>query len=234
MRNVLITGANRGLGYELAAEAAARGYQVWAGVRGPGSPAGKLHALVERYADLVHVLPLDVTDENSVKYAFEQMASRIDSLDVVINSAAILLGRDQKLEELELEQVEQSFQTNLFGPLLVMKHAIPLLGKGHDQAIINISSEAGSMAGAYGGDYSYAISKSALNMFTAQLRSQYAPLGYAVYAVHPGWIRTDMGGEAAPGDASESAAGIMDLVDRKRGDLEGAFFVDHKGEPMKL
>lgn len=234
MKNIVITGANRGLGYELAAEAAARGYQVWAGIRGPGSQAGKLRELVERYTGRVHVLPLDVTDEGAVKYAFEQLASCVDSLDAVVNNSAILLGREQTLEKLEIEQVEQSFQTNLFGPMLVLKHALPLLSKGGNQAIINISSEAGSMAGAYGGDYGYALSKSALNMFTAQLRSQYAPLGYAVYAVHPGWIRTDMGGDAAPGDASESAAGIMDLVDRKRGNREGAFFVNHIGEPMKL
>lgn len=234
MKTIVITGANRGLGYELAEEAAGRGWQVWAGIRGPGSNTEKLQSLVERYPDSVHVLPLDVTDEGSVKYAFEQLASRIDALDAVVNNAAVLLGRDQKLEELSLEQVEQSFQTNLYGPILVMKHALSLLSKGREQAIINISSEAGSMSGAYGGDYSYAISKSALNMFTAQLRSQFAPRGYAVYAVHPGWIRTDMGGDKAPGDASESAAGIMDLVERKREAREGAFFVNHTGEPMEL
>jgi NAD(P)-dependent dehydrogenase (short-subunit alcohol dehydrogenase family) len=234
MKNIVITGANRGLGYELAAEAAARGYQVWAGIRGPGSHAGKLRELVERYNGRVHFLPLDVADEGAVKYAFEQLAACVDSLDAVVNNSAILLGREQTLEKLEIEQVEQSFQTNLFGPMLVIKYAMPLLSKGGNQAIINISSEAGSMSGAYGGDYAYALSKSALNMFTAQLRSQFAPKGYAVYAVHPGWIRTDMGGDAAPGDAAESAAGIMDLVDRKRGDREGAFFVNHIGEPMKL
>lgn len=234
MKNIIITGANRGLGYELAAEAAARGYQVWAGVRGPGSSAEKLLSLAEQYPEQVQVLSLDVTDETSVRYAFDELATRIDSLDIVINSAAILLGRDQKLEGLEMELVKQSFQTNLYGPMLVMKHALPLLSKGSDQAIINVSSEAGSMAGAYGGDYGYALSKSALNMFTAQLRKQFAPLGYAVYAVHPGWIRTDMGGEKAPGDAGESAAGILDLAERKLGDAEGAFFVNQRGEPMKL
>jgi NAD(P)-dependent dehydrogenase (short-subunit alcohol dehydrogenase family) len=234
MKNIVITGANRGLGYELTVEAAARGYQVWAGVRGPGSSAEKLQSLVEQYPEHVHVLPLDVTDETSVRYAFEQLADRIDSLDIVINSAAILLGRDQKLEGLDIALVEQSFQANLYGPMLVLKHALPLLSQGTDQAIINVSSEAGSMAGAYGGDYGYALSKSALNMFSAQLRKQYAPLGYAVYAVHPGWIRTDMGGDKAPGDATESAVGILDLAERKRGDVAGAFFVNHKGEPMKL
>lgn len=234
MRNILITGANRGLGSELAAEAAARGYQVWAGARDANSSGEKLRALQEQYPGQVHVLQLDVTDENSVKNAFEKLGGRIEALDVIVNNAAILLGRDQKLEDFELELVDRQIRTNLYGPMLVLKYGVPLLGKGNGQAIINISSEAGSMAGAYAGDYGYALSKSALNMFTAQLRSAYGRKGYAVYAVHPGWIKTDMGGNAAPGDASESASGIMDLAERKRGEIEGEFFVNHLGEPMKL
>lgn len=98
---ILITGANRGLGYELAAEATARGHHVWAGVRGPGSSADRLRALQEKYPEGVTVLPLDVTDEQAVAYAREQVSGRVDALDAVINNAAILLGRDQKLEELD-------------------------------------------------------------------------------------------------------------------------------------
>lgn len=234
MRNILITGANRGLGNELAAEAAARGYQVWAGVRGTNSSQEKLQALKEQYQGQVHVLQLDVTDEESVKHAWSELGSRIEALDVIVNNAAILLGRNQKLADFELDLVEQQFRTNLYGPMLVLKYGVSLLGKGNEQAIINISSEAGSMAGAYAGDYGYALSKSALNMFTAQLRSAYGPQGYAVYAVHPGWIRTDMGTDAATGDPAVAAAGIMDLAERKRGDVSGSFFVNHLGEPMKL
>ncbi|RIX52696.1 SDR family oxidoreductase [Paenibacillus nanensis] len=231
---ILITGANRGLGYELASEAAARGHHVWAGVRGPGSSADRLRALQEQYPQGVTLLPLDVTDEQAVAYAREQVTKRTDAIDVVINNAAILRGRDEKLEELDLEQVEESFQTNVYGPILVMKHFLPLLRKGKEQAVINISSEAGSLANAWAGDYSYGMSKAALNMFTAQLRSLLVPHGFAVYAVHPGWIRTDMGGSEATGDAAESARSILDLAERKVVPEEGKWFVDKKGNPMKL
>ncbi|WP_307200689.1 SDR family oxidoreductase [Paenibacillus harenae] len=231
---ILITGANRGLGLALAREACARGHAVLAGVRGPGSSVEQLQPLIEQYGDRVTILPIDVADENSIRYASEQAAVRFEGIDVIINSAAILLGRNQKLEQLDLEQLEQSFQTNLYGPILVLKHFLPLLRKGQRQAVINISSEAGSSAGAYGGDYSYALSKSALNMFSAQLRAELGPQGMLVHAVHPGWIRTDMGGEQAPGDAEESARGILDLAERQTTAEGGALFIDHRGVPMRL
>ncbi|KRE46593.1 SDR family oxidoreductase [Paenibacillus sp. Soil522] len=230
--NILITGANRGLGLALATEACERGHHVLAGVRGPDSAAEDLQELLAKFTGQLTILPLDVADENSVRYACEQLKSRIRSLDAIINSAAILLGRDQKLEQLDMEQVEQSFQTNLFGPIVVLKHFLPLLRQGERQSIINISSEAGSFAGAYGGDYSYALSKSALNMFSAQLRRELAPQGIVVHALHPGWIRTDMGGEQAPCDATVSAAGILNIIERKT-EAE-ALFIDHQGAPMKV
>lgn len=230
--NILITGANRGLGLALAGEACERGHRVLAGVRGPGSSAEGLQELVEKFPGQVTILPLDVADENSVRYAYEQAVSRYQSLDAVINSAAILLGRDQKLEGLDMEQVEQSFQTNLFGPIIVLKHFMPLLRQGKQQSIINISSEAGSFAGAYGGDYSYALSKSALNMFSAQLRQELSAQGIIVHAVHPGWIKTDMGGDQAPGDAKISAAGILNIIERKT--AADALFIDHQGAPMRI
>lgn len=231
---ILITGANRGLGLALAEEACSRGHKVLAGVRGPGSSADGLQQLLERFAEQVTILPLDVSDENSVRYACEQASSRIGSLDAIINSAAILRGRDQKLEQLDFGQMEETFQTNLYGPMAVLKHFLPLLRKGERQSVINISSEAGSFAGAYGGDYSYALSKSALNMFSAQLRRELAPAGILVHAVHPGWIKTDMGGERAPGDARESAKGILDLIERRTEAPSDALFIDHAGKQMSL
>ncbi|MGO4543479.1 SDR family oxidoreductase [Paenibacillus sp. 2TAB23] len=230
--NLLITGANRGLGLALANEACERGHHVLAGVRSPGSSAEGLLKLASAFPEKVTIVPLDVTDEQSVRYAYEQVASRYDRIDGIINSAAILLGREQKLGELNLEQLEQSFQTNLFGPIAVLKHFLPLLVNGEKPTVINISSEAGSFAGAYGGDYSYAMSKSALNMFSAQIRNELAPHGVLVHALHPGWIRTDMGGDQAPGDAANSAKGILDIVERKK--AADALFIDHTGAPMPL
>ncbi|MEK3881910.1 SDR family NAD(P)-dependent oxidoreductase [Paenibacillus sp. PL2-23] len=231
---LLITGANRGLGCELAAEAARRGHRVWAGVRNPESLSESLSALRTLYPQQVIALALDVTEEASIAQARSVLERQAGALDGIINNAAVLLGREQKLEELDMDQMEMSVQTNLYGPLMVLKHFLPLLRKGRQQAIINISSEAGSMTHAYAGDYAYGITKAALNMFTAQLRSELAKLDYAVYAVHPGWIRTDMGGQQATGDAAEAAASIMDLAERKQLPAEGAWFIDRHGASMEL
>lgn len=232
--DILITGASRGLGLEMAAEAAGRGYRVWAGTRQAPAAGSGLAELSSRHPGQVVPVLLDVADEQSVLRTFRDISERTEGLDIIVNNAAILEGRGQSIEELDLGQVERSFRTNLYGPLLVMKHGTALLRRKRGGAVINISSEAGSMAGAYGGDYSYALSKAALNMFTAQLRNLLERDGLLVLAVHPGWIRTDMGGGQAPGDAAESAKGILDLAERKRVPEAGAWFVDHSGKPMPL
>ncbi|KAA8745393.1 SDR family oxidoreductase [Paenibacillus sp. UASWS1643] len=231
---ILITGANRGLGLALTTKACARGHQVFAGVRSAESSAERILALSTQFPEQIKILSLDVTNENSVRYASEQVSSQMSSLDVIINSAAILLGREQKLAQLDFVQVQQSFQTNLFGPMIILKYFLPLLKKGKHQAVVNISSEAGSVAGAYGGDYSYALSKAALNMFSAQLRQELKPEGVLVHAVHPGWIRTDMGGDHAPGNATESANGILDIIERKIEAENEALFIDHKGKAISI
>jgi NAD(P)-dependent dehydrogenase (short-subunit alcohol dehydrogenase family) len=100
--------------------------------------------------------------------------------------------------------------------------------------VINVSSEAGSIALAYGGDYPYGISKTALNMFSKQLNDELRPRGIRVLAVHPGWIRTDMGGSEAPLEASDSANGILDLLERKTVVKEELFFVDYTGRSMPI
>lgn len=232
--NLLITGANRGLGLELTAEAVARGHKVLAGIRSPESSKEKITELQERYPNQITIVPLDTSEEHSVMYAATQVMQRESHIDGIINSAAILLGREQKIEELSFEDMDSSFRTNLYGPMMVIKHFLPLLKKGSQQSIINISSEAGSFSNAYGGDYPYAITKSALNMFSAQLHKQLTPQGYQVFAVHPGWIRTDMGGDKAPGDASVSARGIVDLIERKTLVTVDTSFIDFRGQPMPI
>jgi NAD(P)-dependent dehydrogenase (short-subunit alcohol dehydrogenase family) len=232
--NLLITGANRGLGLELTTEACARGHRVLAGIRSPESSQDQINELQLRYPSQITIVPLDTSEEHSIMYAATQVALRHSHIDGIINSAAILLGRDQKIEDLSIEDMENSFQTNLYGPMLVIKHFLPLLKKGTQQSIINISSEAGSFSNAYGGDYSYALTKSALNMFSAQLHKQFTPHGYQVYAIHPGWIRTDMGGDKAPGDASVSARGIIDIIERKTQVNVDVTFIDFNGQPMPM
>jgi NAD(P)-dependent dehydrogenase (short-subunit alcohol dehydrogenase family) len=231
---LLITGANRGLGFALTTEAVERGHTVFAGVRSLEHPIESLSQLRSDFPDQVILLPLDVTDEATCLAASKRLESENITLDVIINNAAILNERSKRIEELDLEKVEQSFQINLFGPMRVIKFFLPILTKRPESSIINISSEAGSFQNAYGGDYPYALSKSALNMFSKQLRKYLADDQVSVYAVHPGWIKTDMGGEQAPGTPEESARGILNIVEKKQKITSTSSFINTKGEPMPL
>jgi len=226
---IFISGASRGLGLALVEAAAGRGHTVWAGVRDPGS----LSAASERYPGLIRPVELDVAAESSIAAAAVVLRDQGVRLEAIVNNAAVLLGRSATIEELELAELSDSFTVNLFGPLLVVKHLLPLVADRRTAVIVNISSEAGSTAGAYGGDYPYALSKAGLNYFSLQLRAYLRDAGTKVYAVHPGWIQTDMGGAAAPGDPVEAAAGILRLIENR--DVQGeAVFVDYTGAPLPL
>ncbi|MEC0267270.1 SDR family oxidoreductase [Paenibacillus anseongense] len=231
--NIVITGANRGLGYELTLAAVQRGHKVIAGNRSP-QEEGNLLELASRFPGQIKTVQLDVCDEESIARLAETLRAGNQTVDAVINNAGILLGRGVALEELPIQDVVRSFEVNLFGPMMLIKHLLPLMEEGSSRAILNISSEAGSMSNAYGGDFPYAISKTAINMFSKQLKKYVKNRGIRVYAIHPGWIKTDMGGEKAPGDPAESANGIIDILEMKKEIDPESFFVNYKGEPMPM
>ena len=229
---ILITGANRGLGLALAQIGAERGHHIVAGVRDTEQGKEKLSEL--EISKSISIVPLDVTKEDSVIQAANLVKEQFGTIDAIINNAGILLERDKKIEELDLEQVQLSFDVNLFGPMRVVKHFLPLLFLGDSSSIINISSEAGSFENAYGGDYAYAASKTALNMFSQQLNQYVNDKNIQVYAVHPGWIRTDMGGSNAPGNPIETAKGIFNLIETRLTVESKYVFINHEGKPMAI
>jgi NAD(P)-dependent dehydrogenase (short-subunit alcohol dehydrogenase family) len=229
---ILITGANRGLGLALSQVGAERGHQILAGVRNLQKSTESL-TQSEMYKS-ISLLPLDVTDEESVSSAATTVKENFGSIDAIINNAGVLLERDQQIEDLDLDQVKVTFDVNFFGPIRVVKHFLPLLMMGDRSSIINISSEAGSMTNAYGGDYAYASSKTALNMFTQQLNQYVKSKNINVYSVHPGWIKTDMGGDRAPGNPIDTAKGIFDIIEGKREIERSKVFITYDGQPMPL
>lgn len=229
---ILVTGANRGLGLALAQTGAERGHHIVAGVRDVRQGEDKLSNF--EFSKSISIVPLDVTNEESVIRAANFVKEQFGSIDAIINNAGILLERDKTIEELSLDQVQVSFDVNLFGPMRVVKYFLPLLLMGDSTTIINISSEAGSFDNAYGGDYAYAGSKTALNMFSQQLSRYVNGNNIQVYAVHPGWIKTDMGGESAPGNPHDTANGILELIENNRRIESKYVFIDHKGNPMPV
>jgi NAD(P)-dependent dehydrogenase (short-subunit alcohol dehydrogenase family) len=234
--NILITGAGRGLGLELTKLALERGHAVAACVRDANAPSDSLRELAARYPDSLRIEQLDIVSEPDAERLAERLKADSFRLDALVNNAGILLGRGDGISALSMDDVRRTFEVNLFGPLTVAKHLTPLLRESESGAdiVINVSSEAGSFSGAYGGDYPYALSKIALNMFSKQLNEELKLRGIRVLAVHPGWIRTDMGGSSAPLSAADSARGIMGLIEGATVVPEDVFFVDYAGRPMPL
>ncbi len=211
MKRILITGANRGLGLELTRQYAASGQRVFASCRAP-QKAAALQAVAAQHQGRVSLHPLDVGQKETIAAAAAQIGSQTEGLDVLINNAAIHLG-DEHLAEVQPDRLLQTLQVNAVGPVLVVQAFIDLLRNGQNPQIINISSEAGSisMMKAFRG-YGYYGSKAAENMYTRALAFDPEAAGITVIAIHPGWVRTDMGGPDAHLSVAESAAGILKVA----------------------
>ena len=230
MKRVLITGSNRGLGLALAGESLDRGYRVFATCRRPDE-AQELRRLQDRNPDLVTILRLDVTDEESIQGAVDAVAVQVDGLDLLINNAGI--NPDEYLGGLAADTMLHTYHVNSVGPILVAQAYLDLLRAADDARVLNISSTSGSLAQkSSGGGYSYSSSKSALNMLTRALAFDLRSVGIVVIAIHPGWVRTDMGGASAPLSPAASARGILDVADDVDGEDTGSFLRhDGRGAP---
>jgi NAD(P)-dependent dehydrogenase (short-subunit alcohol dehydrogenase family) len=211
MKRIVITGANRGLGLGLARQYAARGERVFAGCRSP-ERAAELKELAAEYPAQVTILPLDVADEGSITQSAAIVADETDALNLLFNNAAIGSG-GETVKNFQADDALHIININAVGQILVAKHFVDLVKLGSEPAIVNVSSEAGSIANMNNfRSYYYSASKSTLNMFTRALAADPDAEGITVIALHPGWVRTDMGGPEATLSVAESAEGILQVV----------------------
>jgi NAD(P)-dependent dehydrogenase (short-subunit alcohol dehydrogenase family) len=234
----LISGANRGLGLELVREGARLGIEIIAACRGKGED---LSALAGAHPDLIHVVSMDVADTRSVEEAFKEIAGKYPNLNGFINNAAVLYGskfdtRDP-ITNIDIDETTVTFNTNVLGPIRVMKYFMPLVyAAPKERCIVNISSN-GAVIRPGGHVYaSYSASKSALNCYTQRMRnylaSQTDKADIRVYMIHPGKMRTEMGKELGEIEPSEAAAGIWDIIIHRK-DLNAPIpFYDYKGKLM--
>ena len=209
---ILITGANRGLGLELAKTWIAAGHEVWGSAR----TADPVDFLALEPAGAI---TLDLGDEASIAAGFEALATQIDSLDLLVNCAgldarAFGIQDPRGPFDVEAEPFTEVIRINATGPMLVTREALPLLRAGADSLVLNISSQLGSMqvAATKGRDTSYCVSKAALNMWSVKAAETLRPEGIAVVMLHPGWVSTDMGGTSADLTPTESATSIVAAV----------------------
>jgi NAD(P)-dependent dehydrogenase (short-subunit alcohol dehydrogenase family) len=219
---VLITGANRGIGLEYARQFAAKGFKVIGTARDPAD-AKELAAVAGR------VEPLDVTDAASVA----ALAARLNgvAIDILVNNAGMFDRKDVSVDRVDFVMMEQTFAVNTLGPLRVTQALLPNLRAGKRRTIVNMSSQLGSIEQSNGDWYAYRASKAALNQITRTLSAELASDGFTVVVLHPGWVRTDMGGAGATYTPQESVRGLITVID-KLGPADNGRFYDFKGNPI--
>lgn len=233
---VFITGANRGLGLELTRQYLERGDQVFAASRQP-TEAGDLQRLRRQYPERLTLLPLDVTNAESIAAAAQAVQAATDGLDVLINNAGVYPhagsgDAHQRLGQLTHEDAIETMQVNAIGPLLVAQALLPLLRAGRKGRILSISSGQGSLTWKATGDpYHYSASKAAMNMYMRSLAAEIGKYGLLSVIVDPGWMRTDMGGDHATQDPADSARGIIRMAEQLHAEENGSF-VTWQGQPV--
>jgi NAD(P)-dependent dehydrogenase (short-subunit alcohol dehydrogenase family) len=226
-RIALVTGANRGIGREVARQLAVRGFRVVLGARRP--EAGRKAAAELGGAGRVEFLEIDVADAASITRAAQHLAALADHLDVLVNNAGILEDGTATAPEVDAAVVRRTFETNTLGPLLVTQAMLPLLLKAPGGArIINVSSGAGALGEMTNWAPAYSISKTALNAVTRQFAAALRTQRIAVNSVCPGWVRTDMGGAGATRTVEQGADTIVWLATEAPLSLTGGFLRDRQ------
>jgi len=224
-KTALVTGANKGIGFEVARQLARLGLRVFLGARNP--KAGREAAEKLSSEGEIVFLEIDVSDRDSIRRAADEFTRQAKCLDVLVNNAGVLLDDDKGALDVTPEIFADTLRTNTLGPWLVAQAFTPLLKKSSTPRIVNVSSGSGQLeGGADGWAPCYSVSKTALNGVTVQLAA--ALPKFAVNSVCPGWVRTDMGGKNAERSVGEGAATIVWLATAAPQDLTGKFLKDRK------
>jgi NAD(P)-dependent dehydrogenase (short-subunit alcohol dehydrogenase family) len=219
----LVTGANRGIGFEVVRGLAERGYLALLASRS-AADGEEAAAKLQNLGLAVEPLLLDVTDAASVAAAHKLVRQRYGRLDSLVNNAGVLLDEGVPGLQVPIETVHATFEVNVYGALRVAQSFAPLIVETGGGNIVNVSSIMGQLAYAGPGYLAYRSSKAALNMVTRVLAAELKPHAVRVNSAHPGWVRTRMGGPAAPGTPQEGAKPIIWLATLGSDGPTGGFF----------
>lgn len=221
----LVSGANHGIGAEVARQLATKGMAVVIGARTP--EAGKAtKAAVEREGGEGLIVQLDIRDLASVAASIATIHNTYGQLNVLVNNAGIDYDTDQRASNADLDRVRDILGVNLLGAWSLAQAALPLMREtSGSRAIVNVSSSAGQLARMGAGPPGYSVSKTALNALTRLLAADLAEDGILVNAVDPGWVATDMGGEGGR-SVCDGASGIVWAATLDCDGPTGGFFRD--------
>jgi NAD(P)-dependent dehydrogenase (short-subunit alcohol dehydrogenase family) len=226
MKTAVVTGANKGIGHEVARQLGTKGFHVFVGARNSANGRMATEALRKNGA-MATFVSLDVSDPESIRNAVRFVSAAADHLDVLVNNAGVILEGDNSITQLEAETVTQTFQTNTLGPLLVTQAFLPLLSKSNHPRVINVSSGGGQLAdGMDTWAPAYCLSKTALNAVTCLFAA--ALPNFSINSVCPGWVRTDMGGANATRSVEQGAETIVWLATEAPATLTAKFLRDRK------
>jgi len=215
----LITGVGRGIGQELARALLLRGERVIGTLRDTVQAPEALNEFIE--GRQLRLSTLDVRDDTSIAEAVRQID---EPVDVLVNNAGIIGPQRQSTLDMDFAGFLETLQVNTLGPLRIAQAFLPHLRRATNSKIMTISSRMGSLSYAKSDRIAYRASKAAVNKVMQGLATDLQPEGIIVVAVHPGWVRTDMGGSGGDISVEESAAGLIRLMDRLAPEESGGFF----------
>lgn len=228
-RVALVTGANRGLGFETCRQLALLGLTVVLSARDLTKGEIAARQLIEGGLDVIFY-ELDMSNQNHMGRIAHQIEQQYERLDILVNNAAILYDTWQSAVDANLDVVNQALTINLYGPWKLSQVCIPLMKRNEYGRIVNVSSGAGSLHYMTSGSPAYSVSKAALNAFSRILAADLHGTGILVNSVDPGWVATDMGGRGGR-PIEEGAKGIVWAATLPDNGPSGGFFFDGKPSP---
>jgi NAD(P)-dependent dehydrogenase (short-subunit alcohol dehydrogenase family) len=227
-RIALVTGGNRGIGYEICRQLAAQGLAVVLAARDTGKGKAAARALTDAGLN-VEFHRLDVTSCRSIRACVAAVAERRGRIDVLVNNAGVMVDpRGSRFLDSKLDTYRDTLETNLFGPLQLAQAVIPLMKANRYGRIVNLSSGLGQLSEMGSGTPAYRISKAAINALTRILAAEFKESNVLANSMCPGWVRTGMGGESAPRSAEEAADTAVWLATLPDDGPTGGFFRDRK------
>lgn len=228
----LITGANKGIGFEVAKQLANLGYFVYIGSRDKAKGLEAVEELKALGFTDVDTLEIDVTNTQSVENAKEELQSKVPQLDVLVNNAGISGAMPQNASIVSLDNVRMVYETNFFGVIQVTQHFLDLLKKSDESRIVNVSSDLGSLTNHNNPNYpfyevkltAYCTSKTSLNAFTVMLAYELKDTNFKVNSVNPGFTATDLNGFAGVQTTGQASKVIVKYAILDKNGPTGKFF----------